>query len=478
MKKTDALIKAVAILLFCAMVCYLGLTAYRRFSDPVRTAMAVTATVSDTASMSGIAVREEQVVTGSEPYIDVTASEGEKIAAGGSVATIYSSAVALDRALQARALELEINQVSTALETVENEGVLNRDESIYAEIVCLSADVRSRNFSDADACQSALEGLMLRGSSDATAEHLQALKEQYDALTAVSAGETIPICVSEGGTFSSAVDGFEDVTPQQAAGMTPDALRDLADSKRSAPKNVIGKIVTSYNWYYAAVIDEQSAEKLSEGETVQLSFDRHSAEALDAEVQSIGDEQAGERTVLFSLDRGMEDMLAARSISAELVFEEHTGLRVPLAGLWRYWAGYLSRDDAAAVAPGDEVTISLDGETKNAFVSEIGGADDQGRCVAVVYWPWDESDRPADAARASIALTDGSVFTADSYYTDGEDHLCVFTVTGLQAERKKVTMVCKGDEYCLVSSEGDDALREGNEIVVSAGKMFNGKVFD
>ena len=60
---------------------------------------------------------------------------------------------------------------------------------------------------------------MLRGSSDATAEHLQALKEQYDDLTAVSAGETIPICVSKGGTFSSAVDGFEDVTPQQAAGM-------------------------------------------------------------------------------------------------------------------------------------------------------------------------------------------------------------------------------------------------------------------
>jgi len=478
-KKTDALIKAVAILLFCAMVCYLGLNIYRRLSDPVQTALAVSATVSDTASMNGFVVRNEQVVTDSEPYIDVTASEGEKIASGGSVATVYSSAGALDRALQARALELEIDQVSAALEASKSDGILNRDESVYAEIIALSADVRSGNYSNADTCKSALEGLIFHENSSATAEHLQELKAQYDTLTAASAGETIAVPVREGGIFSFVVDGFEDVTPQKAAGLKPAALKELEKSEKNTPRDAIGKIATSYLWYYAAVMDEDSAEKLFEGDTVQLSFGRYYTGCLDAVVQSIGDETDGERTVMFSLDKGMKDMLAVRATSAELVFQEHTGLRVPVKGLWRYWAGYLSWDAAARIAPGDHVTISIGGKPMSAFVSEVGDADDQGRCVAVLYWPWEKTGGPVgSAAQARIALADGSVLTADSYYTDGGDYLCVFTMTGLQAERKKVAMVCEGDEYCLVSSEGDDALREGNEIIISAGELFNGKVFD
>ena len=51
------------------------------------------------------------------------------------------------------------------------------------------------------------------------------------------------------------------------------------------------------------------------------------------------------------------------------------------------------------------------------------------------------------------------------------------TMTGLQAERKKVSLIYAGEEYCLLSSEGDDALREGNEVIVQAGGLYNGKVF-
>ena len=57
------------------------------------------------------------------------------------------------------------------------------------------------------------------------------------------------------------------------------------------------------------------------------------------------------------------------------------------------------------------------------------------------------------------------------------DRLCVFTMTGLQAERKIVDLVYAGEEYCLLSSEGNDALREGNEVIVQARDLYNGRVF-
>ena len=57
------------------------------------------------------------------------------------------------------------------------------------------------------------------------------------------------------------------------------------------------------------------------------------------------------------------------------------------------------------------------------------------------------------------------------------ERLCVFTMTGMQAERKLVDLVYAGEEYCLLSSEGNDALREGNEVIVQTKNLYNGRVF-
>ena len=50
-------------------------------------------------------------------------------------------------------------------------------------------------------------------------------------------------------------------------------------------------------------------------------------------------------------------------------------------------------------------------------------------------------------------------------------------MTGMQAERKIVQLIYAGEEYCLLSSDGTDALREGNEVIVQARDLYNGRVF-
>ena len=79
---------------------------------------------------------------------------------------------------------------------------------------------------------------------------------------------------------------------------------------------------------------------------------------------------------------------------------------------------------------------------------------------------------------ASGAWSGNCAIALRNYYDyDPEiDRLCVFTMTGLQAERKKVELVYAGDEYCLLRSEGEDALREGNEVIVQVRELYNGKV--
>lgn len=501
MKRTDTLMKVVSGLVFLAMVAYLGIYIAQRFLDPVQTALVVTATMSDSASMSGLVVRDELLIQNDAEYIDVTVSEGEKVSAGQTVAVIYSSEAALERAVRQASLEREIESVTAALGS--NGGAYtagNREDSIYDALMELSRSLRSDDMAGIDTRQSTLSGLLFRKEvSDATEGYLADLEAEYRDLLVSAAGDMTPITVEEGGTFSSLVDGFEGVNPDFVKELTPDELRELIAADRTVDMSTIGKLSLSFSWYYAAIMDRQEVLRLSEGDTVRLSFGRYYSEYLPAEVEYIGQADEDERLVLFRIDRAFNDMMAVRAVSAELIYSEYEGLRVPLKGLYRYYAAYMSDVDGARLSGGDSVTLTLGGESYDAFVSEVGSAQRYGelpagveagseaddrpsRRLVVFCWPWSaEQDAPDfSAGSGTVTLAGGkTAMNVLNYYDyDPEtDRLCVFAMTGLQAERKKVELVFAGDEYCLLRSEGDDALREGNEVIVRAGELHNGKVF-
>lgn len=505
MKKTDTLMKIVAALVFCAMTAYLAVYVVNRFIDPVQTSLTVTATISDTSPVSGLVVRNELLIKSDAQYINVTASDGDKIAAGGAVAVAYGSEQALERASQIGVLAREIQDVESSLSDTGSGSLTakDRESSVYEALTGISAAVRNGELAGVDTEESALEGLLFStGSEDATEEYLQQLETEYDQLLATSSGDTEEITVAQSGMFSTVVDGFEGVTPEYIEDLYPDELREIISADRVVEQNVIGKLVTSYYWYYAAIVSREDASRLVAGMTVQLSFGRYYDGSLTAKVEYIGRARGDEQIVLFSLDKGFSNMLAVRAVSADIVYSEYTGLRVPLKGLYRYYACYVSEEDGSRLAEGGTVTLTLGDSSYEATVSELGDAQRYGelpigvesgseedtrpsRRLAVFCWLWDGEDAPdLSGGGGTVSLPDddgGGDISVTSYYSydpeDETDRLCVFTMTGLQAERKKVTLIYAGEEYALVSSDGDDALREGNEIIVRANGLYNGKVF-
>ncbi|MGM9614028.1 MAG: HlyD family efflux transporter periplasmic adaptor subunit [Oscillospiraceae bacterium] len=501
MKRTDTLMKVVSGLVFLAMVAYLGLYIAQRFLDPVQTALVVTATMSDSASMSGLVVRDELLLQNDAEYIDITVSEGEKVAAGQTVAVIYGSEAALDRAVRQDSLEREIESVTAALGNKDSTYTAgNREDSISDALIELSRSLRSDGMTGIDTRQSTLGSLLFRKEvSDATEDYLAELEAEYRDLLVSAAGDMTPVTVEEGGTFSSLVDGFEGVGPEYVKELTPDELRELIAADRTVDVSSIGKLSLSFSWYYAAIMDRQEALRLSEGDTVRLSFGRYYSEYLPAAVEYIGQADGDERLVLFRIDKAFNDMMAVRAVSADLIYSEYEGLRVPLKGLYRYYAAYMSDMDGSRLSGGDSVTLTLGGESYDAFVSEVGSAQRYGelpagveagseaddrpsRRLVVFCWPWSaEQEAPDFSAGGGTVTLVGektSMNVLNYYDYDPEtDRLCVFTMTGLQAERKKVELVYAGDEYCLLRSEGDDALREGNEVIVETRELYNGKVF-
>lgn len=505
MKKTDTLIKIATGLIFCAMLAYLAVYLVNRFADPMQTSMTVTATMTDSAAMSGLVIRRELLIKNSAGYIDVTAQDGDKIAAGGTIAVAYSSEEALERASQMTALQRDIEETKAALSSAGGvQTARSREALIYGALTDISSAVRSGDLTGIDTAESTLSGLLFRaGGTEATEELLRELEDSYRRLEETSSGDMEDITVAQSGTFSTVLDGFEGVSPDYVKDLYPNQLREVIAAERVVESDSIGKLITSFNWYYAAIVSKEDASRLVADMTVRLSFGRYYSDYLTAKVEYVGRAQGDEQLVLFSIERGASDMLAVRAVAAEIIYSEYTGLRVPLTGLYRYYAGYIEGDAASRLTEGRAARLTLGGKTYSVTVSEVSSAQRYGdlpagvepggendnrpiRRLVVFYWPWEDEPAPdrSEGGGTVDPLDGGSLLNITSYYdydpeaeTDDTDRLCVFTVTGLQAERKKVDLIYAGGEYALVSSTGDDALREGNEVIARARELYSGKVF-
>ena len=97
MKQGAILNKIVISLFFLAILGYFTGAAWKGLRDPYPTVQAYTYSVDDTLEATGYLVREEQVLAGAGGIVRLLPSEGEKVAAGASVALLYADEEALER---------------------------------------------------------------------------------------------------------------------------------------------------------------------------------------------------------------------------------------------------------------------------------------------------------------------------------------------------------------------------------------------
>ena len=91
-----------------AVLFYFGYSVITYLADPLATTVAYTYRSDEAVTVSGYVVRQEEVLTAGEGLVYLTREEGERVSAGGSVATIYSSETALNQALELEQLEMDI----------------------------------------------------------------------------------------------------------------------------------------------------------------------------------------------------------------------------------------------------------------------------------------------------------------------------------------------------------------------------------
>lgn len=384
MKRTDRLTNFIAILLFAAFVIYAGAYAVRSLRNTTVTAEAVAAELRPGGVASGIVIREETVLTSSEKYIDITARNGAKVAAGAQLATAMRSEAGLDRANRIHALERDIARVTASLAELDSaEDLTSRDEALRSAVDGLTAAVARHELSGMDGDALNLRSLLFPGSAaGATKAELRELERELKSLQDRAGEDTRVLSADSAGIFSTLVDGYEMFSPAELNDLTPARLSELLEHDPAIPANAYGKLVSSYRWYFAAVMNAEDAENLQAGRSATLNFGRYYGADIRASVISVSEPEDGNSAVVFRCDTALSDTLAMRCVSADVIFAEYSGIRVP--------------------AP----ALHTDPETGEEYVWCITATVLERKEVSVLYR--DEDFAIIDRSAAASALRDGN----------------------------------------------------------------------
>jgi len=339
MKQGRPVITIVMMAMAVALAVYFGVYAFQTFNTPFSTTLTYVYTVSDSVQAEGLLVREEQVLSGKEGIQDIVRGEGEKVGVGQTVALVYRDSQAQADQAELEALETEIRLLEHAvIQSGDVESTARLDEDILQSMVSLRAAAALGDFGELeDQVLDVKSSVLKRGytygdgltAADLSAR-LKELKTRYSELNRQTSSATTRVRVSQAGTFSSLVDGYETlIDPEQALQLSPSRLKSLLDNPPSVQEGVLGKLILDNRWYFLVNLDTETAERLRGQKSATLRFSGDFQQEVEMDVEQIGEAENGLAAVAFSTDRYLGQTTLLRRQTAELVFEDYSGLRVP-----------------------------------------------------------------------------------------------------------------------------------------------------
>lgn len=421
MKQGTVITRMVVFLLFIGAVLYMGVYAVRRLSDPMTTALAYWDTLNDTAEVTGFVVRTEMMLTGGGAIMDVLPEEGERVGAGHTVAVLYQNSEALARKTELDMLELEREQLQYALNSGSDMGdAANLEGQVVSALLNLRAGCAAGDLSDLDG-----EALALR---------TRVLQRDFAYSGTADSAAALQSAIGE-------LDG-------RIAALRAQAVYDTTSVSAPCSGLFSGQVDGYETVLTPELLDTLTAAQLS---------------ALPARTSP-----------------------PDGAVVGKLI----TGSR------W-YFTCILDQASAARLQKGDLVTVSFSrgfSADVTMRVERVGGAEPEG-CVVVLsstrrlkdvtllrrqtadlIFERHEGIRVPKQALRVVSRTAVDTQTGEEY---ADQQAGVYTVVGAKAEFKCVDIVQEGSDYYLVrpsAGASGPLLRAGDEVIVSASDLYDGKV--
>jgi len=317
MKRSDLFIRITTAVLFLAVASYIGVYIYNSAINTFVTADAISYIIEESYPAQGFIVRTETVIADDGDTVMPIVGDGEKVAKGQAIAVEYLSREAMETASEIQILRMRIEKLEAPAGAAESV----RRESVMA----LSTAIHSGDLSMLDELILNIETYVF-AKGYAQEEDLPTLRARLDALeNNIRDVRTITAPVS--GIYSHVVDGYEYIKPGDLSEISPTRLTEMFGAQSGVYK--AGKLVTEFKWYYAAIMDFDAAIRLPLGQLITVQFSGIYNEGVQMLIESVGRREEGRSVVLFSSDRSIHEIASLRALSADIVFDMISGIRIP-----------------------------------------------------------------------------------------------------------------------------------------------------
>ncbi len=328
----------VAVILSGFLLLYTAFQIHRYFYAPYTVEAAFNYTVSDSAEVTGIIIREEQVIEDRlQGNISYLCQDGTKVSEDLEIAEIYATSQDMNTQRRIRLIEQEIEGLREASDGQaasygNAETITRKINGVINDIV----EVTSKGMvGEMPQHRLALTELMnqkmivtgKRQNYDARISYLESEKEKLASqMSQPYQTYTSP----QAGYFVRLTDGYEDrLNPETMTQLSVKDYEQMIGSKVLSSDQYVGKIITDHNWYYAALVNEETLEKFKIGDTVKLNFNLYNLNNIPFTVDSVLQDDSSENAIVFLKGNYvLSQLTAVRNPSADVIFQSYTGIKV------------------------------------------------------------------------------------------------------------------------------------------------------
>ena len=319
------LVSLFARIALCLVVGYLAYQVITLSKTEYVTEPALLGSVIDEVQVSGVFLRREHAVSlagGAEGYLSYAKENGERVSAGGLLATVYTSAQQLEAGLEIAELDDAIEQRDPLLARpgIGMGGVSDIDASLTSLLQSLSSYADEGNGHDAASLKSDLVYQMARR---------QMAVGTFSNVLSAQLGSARSLSADTAGFFVNYSDGYESVYSSDLAGkLTVAALNELRGAQPVPTADAVGKLVEDYTWYFCCEADKALADRLTAGGTYTLHFSYAPQQDVPVLLESIVVSGEDGYVLTFSSTYITDEILLLRSHTATVVLARYEGLRI------------------------------------------------------------------------------------------------------------------------------------------------------
>lgn len=325
--------KVVIITVIILVIIYAIYLVAKFVNNPTSTFIVANGELSKEETAIGYIVRDETVVKGSnyKNGMEKIKNEGEKVAKGDSIFRYYSvgeeglkeKIADLNTGIQ-KVMESEKRVFPSDIKLLDSQ-IESELNSVYSVNSIQKIKEYKKSISSAITKKAKISGDYSPAGSKL--KELLNQKEEYEKQLDEGAEY---IQATESGIVSYRVDGLEEsLKSSNFANLNKEFLNNLTikTGETIASSEEMGKIINNFQCYIVFNLDSDEAKSAKVGDSINIRIQNYGE--AKASITNIIDEKDGSKTITIEISRNVENLIAYRKISFDVIWWSAKGFRIP-----------------------------------------------------------------------------------------------------------------------------------------------------